>query len=66
MGRLDGCQITYTVVTNPLNAEVAYWHACTGTPYVEETKRVPLRYDQYATTDRMFYVSLNGPLAVRR
>lgn len=46
MGKFE--RLTFRVVTNPLTDAMAYWHACTGKPYEEQTKEVPIRYDQYA------------------
>jgi hypothetical protein len=42
--------VTFRVCTNPLDAERAFWHAATGTPYEPEYREQDWRSDKYAVS----------------
>jgi hypothetical protein len=46
-----------TVVTEPLTAETAYWHACTGQEWTPKSTRVPLVWDDSCTTGSISFLA---------
>jgi hypothetical protein len=46
--------LTFRVCTNPLDAERAFWHAATGTPYEPEYREQDWRFDKYAFGGRLY------------